>query len=427
MLVERSRTENALNRLLVPFRSHKSLSKTFCQRMGKYNVLPGTVALIIQQQKGLQELTDEMLFWLLKETIDIISSNDDLHTLTSGVKVEKFFTPKEIKLYSESSIPKEDRKQFPITFEPVIQIADDQWYAVCDISKIIRLRDTQVITYNRRTQREMTIQERRGREPLFKINVNEKSVSEIKNLMLSGHYIPHPITLNMNLDKGTVMNYDAKRFSLTIESGQIDIIDGYHNYLAMTRAKDESSDFEYSCPVNIMFFSESKAGLYVAQEDKKNKINKSYIESLDTTKKGNLVVKKLSEDNESLIGNYIDRHKGIINYTELVDNIKYNWDIKTSMDEILLYNKLKQYFNAFVMNNQEIFKQPISFKQICILVRTIKYCDDNNYSMNDASNLMINTIAHSDEIDNKKYVAKLVKKTLFKDIDELIERSVSNV
>ena len=66
MLTDRIKVENVLNKAYEEFRHNKSLVKELCQRMIKYNVMPGVTALIVQQQKGLQELTEEMLFWLLK-------------------------------------------------------------------------------------------------------------------------------------------------------------------------------------------------------------------------------------------------------------------------------------------------------------------------------------------------------------------------
>lgn len=424
MLTDRIKVENVLNKAYEEFRHNKSLVKELCQRMIKYNVMPGVTALIIQQQKGLQELTEEMLFWLLKETHDLLKTKD--YNQLNNLKVDKYYTDKELALYSTSALPEKDTKQFPIVFKNIVQVENDQWFVTVDIDFIKHLRDTQVVVYNRRTQRQMAIQERIGREPLYKINVVERSVKEIKDLMVSGQYIPHPITLNMNADKEVDFAFDGKQNILVVKKAQIDIIDGYHNYLAMLRAYDENSNFTYRCPINLMLFSESKAGMYIAQEDKKNKINKSYVESLDYSKKGNLVVKKLSEDEDSLLKGIISRFDGVINYTDLADNINFNWNPKTALEEFTISAQLKKYFNELVMKYNYLFSEVKSFKDICIMVRAIKYCIESNIPV-ELSADMVNTILFkSTSIDEHKFKNKIVRKTLFKDVDELI-RGVVNV
>ena len=166
--------------------------------------------------------------------------------------------------------------------------------------------------------------------------------------------------------------------------------------------------------------------MYIAQEDKKNKINKSYVESLDYSKKGNLVVKKLSEDEDSLLKGIISRFDGVINYTDLADNINFNWNPKTALEEFTISAQLKKYFNELVMKYNYLFSEVKSFKDICIMVRTIKYCIESNIPA-ELSADMVNTILFkSTSIDEHKFKNKIVRKTLFKDVDELI-RGVVNV
>ena len=110
MLTDRIKVENVLNKAYEEFRHNKSLVKELCQRMIKYNVMPGVTALIVQQQKGLQELTEEMLFWLLKETHDLLKTKD--YNQLNNLKVDKYYTDKELALYSTSALPEKDTKQF---------------------------------------------------------------------------------------------------------------------------------------------------------------------------------------------------------------------------------------------------------------------------------------------------------------------------
>ena len=78
------------------------------------------------------------------------------------------------------------------------------------------------------------------------------------------------------------------------------------------------------------------------------------------------------------------------------------------------------------MKYNYLFSEVKSFKDICIMVRAIKYCIESNIPA-ELSADMVNTILFkSTSIDEHKFKNKIVRKTLFKDVDELI-RGVVNV
>ena len=250
----------------------------------KYNLLPSRIVDIIDKRLPIQEIGEGELFWLCYELHNILD--------TVTLNVEKYFTEKEIQSYPKTTLPSLKIEKFPVRFENIQRIKSNQWQCVMHIEDLMNLKQRQVITYNPNTQRPLMVIEK-GQKVITKVDLNKDSVAEIMRLMEQGFYNPHHITINLNKDLDTEPIFNGN--DMVVEEGQLDIIDGYHNYIAATRMKAKHKDFEYYMPIVITHFDERQAGMYIAQENKKNLINTNYTDSLDITNTGNLITERIND------------------------------------------------------------------------------------------------------------------------------------
>ena len=145
--------------------------------------------------------------------------------------------------------------------------------------KLFELYKNQIINYNKNTQRPLKEVTKHGVKT-YKINKNKQSVNAIKEDLKKGLFIPNCLTFNINMDNPSNEYYvDEENGELVLENGQFDLIDGFHRYSAITELLLENPDIEFNFGIWIMNFDENKSCRFIAQEDKRNKINKTYTKS----------------------------------------------------------------------------------------------------------------------------------------------------
>lgn len=193
------------------------------------------------------------------------------------------------------TIKKYDTEILPYKFNNVLQINNSQWVCSLHIKDVIDLYLSQLIHYNTETQRQQTVVKTSAGSIKTKITVNQKSVKEIEKLLEKGLFISNFITINVNEDSGNEFVYDGEDGSFTLKKGHFDIIDGFHRMLAMSQAYSKNNNIDYITGVHIVAFPTDKAKRYIVQEDKKNKINKQYIKTLDGSDLINVLIDRLNE------------------------------------------------------------------------------------------------------------------------------------
>ena len=192
-------------------------------------------------------------------------------------------------------LPKNDKKVLPYKFNNVLQINNSQWVCSLHIKDVIDLYLSQLIHYNTETQRQQTVVKTSAGSIKTKITVNQKSVKEIEKLLEKGLFISNFITINVNEDSGNEFIYDGEDGSFILKKGHFDIIDGFHRMLAMSQAYSKNNNINYVTGIHIVAFPTDKARRYIIQEDKKNKINKQYIKTLDGSDLINVLIDRLNE------------------------------------------------------------------------------------------------------------------------------------
>ena len=296
-----------------------------------------TTKLLNGSKENLEAASIEELYWLAS-TISIVLKNE---------KLLKYFTQHEHNAYLKTKNRQNVQEKYPIEFDNVIQIANDQWVTVINTDKLFELYKNQIINYNKNTQRPVIVKEKGGVTE-YKIFVNKQSIEEISSLMKQNLFVPNDITLNMNIDNPEI-DFEYKNGKIIVYSGLLDIIDGYHRYRAIIKNKLEDDTFEFTMVLNVMNFDEVKACTYIAQQDKRNKINKTVTRTMDATNPINTLIQRLNEDTRCYISGKIGRTEtDKINSIWLFELIDSCYKIKDRSEIISLHKYLKNIFNTIV-------------------------------------------------------------------------------
>lgn len=329
----------------------------------KYNLLPSRIVDVIDKRLPIQEMGEGELFWVCDELHNIVDVNI--------LEVGRYFTDKELSSYPKAKLPSLKTKKFPVVFENVQRIKSNQWQCVMFIDDLMNLKQRQVITYNPNTQRPLIVIEK-GEKIVTKVDLNKESVSEIMKLMEQGFYNPHHITINLNKDLGTEPIFRGN--DIVVQEGQLDIIDGYHNYIAATRMKAKHKDFEYYMPIIITHFDEKQAGMYIAQENKKNLINTSYTDSLDITNTGNLITERINDNTDFyLYGKVGKQSYSQVPFSALSSIVHHYFkSVKQGAETSKLVKEIVEYWNCVIDNEPNLQDCKYKTRDLAIIVTCFK-------------------------------------------------------
>ena len=289
--------------------------------------------------------------------------------------VKKYFTAEEIKAFSKQKFERQ-HFELPLVFDDMVQIAPDQWIGKITAKELMALKDAQVIKYNENTQRTMR-RIVRGETRYYKIALNEKSVTEIKEALQSGAYIPDDITLNMPQE---TTEFDFSKGKITInELDKLDIIDGYHRYIAISRVMMENKDFDYPMELRLVSYSEEKAKQLIYQKDQKTKMRQVESNSLNQYNPANIVVDQLNSEPGSNIQGMINRNGGMISHADLAAFVGAFWftNRKVTRKEILTVKKeLQDKFNSYIASDLSLTNHTFTTKEIAAITYCFRFEQD---------------------------------------------------
>ena len=215
--------------------------------------------------------------------------------IIDNFNAEDYFGKSKIELYSKPEKPEET---YPIEFENVLQISEDQFLTTISTQKIRELYNKAIIYYNLATQRDPKIYTVDGKTEV-KIRINKSSVSQIKYLLIENKFIPNALTWNVrNGEESGVWDYSSGLATFELKANGFDIIDGFHRYLAIVQALRINPELDIQFPLYIVVFNEDKAKRFIAQEDKRNKINPYYSKALDIGKFEHRVLTLMNKDSD---------------------------------------------------------------------------------------------------------------------------------
>lgn len=256
------------------------------------------------------ENADEQELFIFVDTIGNVCGKN---------KINYFFSEKEIELYSNIKY-KPKKIKFPLVYS-CMEVTEQQWIGTISAKELIRLRDAQLINYNENSQRTMK-HIIRGNSEIWKISLNQQAVNQIMNLMQQGRFIPNTITLNLPQD--SLYYYDQEKKELIIkEITQFDILDGYHRFIAISKATILDPDFDYVMEIRFACYPAGQDEYFTYQEDQKTHMSKMQSKALDPADLGNQICKTINSDTEFLLNNQLLRSGGLIDMSVMSDAIRY--------------------------------------------------------------------------------------------------------
>lgn len=350
MLVNREKLENELRVIISEFSADKKVK----EKVGKYFINKGMYeaeALNIFAQRTPLETLSELMLGIFTDALYQTVFYDKINP-------DKFFTDVEIKEINKYKAKKKDNKKFPVVFEAVRQLNTNQWYTDLTIQQVAELYGRRVPTYNPNTQRQLKTV-KHGDKIITKIDINRDSVNDIKQHIIDGTFFSNFITFNIREDGSE--KFDIVDGDLKITDGYIDVTDGFHRGIAFIEVVLEHPDIEFSTGVMITHVDEERAQQYIVQEDKRNKIDSKYIDSLNIEKISTTITKKINENSKSYLKGKITTDKNKIKYKSEVimfDVLSKSIDLvfkPTENIDLINYSKyIIDALNVIVENNMDL-------------------------------------------------------------------------
>lgn len=311
------------------------------------------------------------------EIIYCITEAVDIHY--NEKLAETYFSQKEITKFKAFKYHT-GKLTFPIVIPAIEVDCGRQWVGSINAKYLLEWEQFGKIRYNVEKQR-VRKQFIRGEDVAFKLDVKEKSVKEIANLMKKKEYIPDIITLDLPDDDDT-LDYeylDNKRELLIRKIDHFDISDGFHRLLAMKRCKMENPGFDYPMEIRITAFPIYRTQSFIYQQDQKNKMSVTNSNSMNKSRASNMVVERLNDiGNGCNLCGQIKRSGGILEYSALSDLIEYYWfksypgkefknkEISDVMTEV------RGLINTFVDTNPDYYEKYINYKILSVYFWLIK-------------------------------------------------------
>jgi DNA-sulfur modification-associated len=352
MKVNRSELEQVLLQKFEDIKSDSKFTEELKSELAKYNILAGDVQKIINQFTPIGELDDTLLFLITKS----------IHSLTTENRFnpETYFNEREIQVASRHREDLDERVKLPITIENVVYLNDQEFITALPIKTLVEWDNSQLIEYNPETQRNPKERMKRGKIVTL-ANVNKQSVKEIVEHILNKTYRSDTIILNLLADGRDKLTYDEKHARLTIESGEIDILDGFHRLNAFSQVINQlNPDEDLKIQVSIKNFTTKEAQAYVAQINTVNKMPNTYIQKLRADRYSDIVAKELQKESElknrvspTHLLNHAVGH--LVSYKLLTEEIDEQFKINSKIEALNLANYLIVFFDYLIGSFPEEF------------------------------------------------------------------------
>lgn len=376
----------------------------------KYDMPRGLASDFITMRMSLSEASEYVLFCLLDGIANSLKLND---------VASRFYTEQEIKTYSNAKF--EDTKiKFPLRFK-VIEIESDHWTGKITIKDMMKLRAAQLINYNVNAQRMMQ-KIIKGDKEYYKIFINQANVNAITELYKKNVYIPTPFTLNIPQDSNADFYYDSEKCELVIKSlDHFDINDGYHRYIAACKVSDLDPNFDYNMELRIVNFSDVKSKQFIWQQDQKTKMKKVDSNSLNMESAANIILTRVNENPNCNMRGLIGRNQGSINFGEFADllhHLLFKGKTKEIQNAAIidLTKELINFFNLITEHDKK-YLETYSYKQLCAVTYLFV-----NYRHNPEfiCNVIDEVVEKTESLDNKKFYSRVPKKSIFNDIERIV-------
>ncbi|SHO53678.1 hypothetical protein [Anaerocolumna xylanovorans] len=310
----------------------------------EYNITVDILNEIIR----IETLSYDMLYKLMS-SIKALCLENYTELDSSDLNEEEYFTEIEMKEFKKP-IPKKEQN-----FNIVIK--DGNWHLTdinpynyitihTDINEVYRWAKLGLLKFNPETQRDLIVIESNG-VPVSQLDVNWRSVGEIQDRMVDGMYFPVQGTININpeINEKTV---EIRGKDLIIPEGiQLDLIEGFHNYLAEIRSKIKNGNWNFPCEFRIVFLSTKSANRYIEQMDKKNHFKETQVVRLNVGNPYTYIINHLNTSGDYLLHGTIDDNMYVYLYDLLPEF--FNEVVKEKNQKILVSEYLLESLNRIIV------------------------------------------------------------------------------
>lgn len=286
-----------------------ALDEVKTEMFNKFNVKSDVTVDIFNYSTPIETLPYHLLYKLMAciKVVGIKRGDFDY----SDLNEEAYFNENEIPEYSKP-VPKKD-ENFDIVIKDWHQTNVGMYSYITihtDINEVIRWRDYNKLRFNPETQRDLIVIETNG-IPISKLDINNKSVEKMQDSMLDGSYFPVAGALNINPELYDEYPIEIKNGDIIIRRKfKIDLVEGFHNYLAYTGAKDKSikdgKEWNYPCEFRLYLMNVDDANRYILQMDLKNHFKETQTSRIDTLNPYNYFVTNLNNSSKFSLRGTID-------------------------------------------------------------------------------------------------------------------------
>ena len=355
----------------------KDHPKKYAKELGfimaqNFNVKYGMTAGIFNDPAIFDTMSYDMMYKLmvsLKELLKDYSIEID----STDLNVDYYFTDAEKTMYS---IPLEEKENdFDIVIKEWHRQKEGQYDIITiftNIDEVIKWRDYNKLRFNPETQRDLITVKTKG-VPIKKLDINNNSISKMKELMLKGIYFPVTGHININPEFSEETIYFSNGDLIIPQKAKIDLIEGFHNYIAETQVKDENPDWEYPVKFELLFLNTERANEFINQMDTKNHLKAAQKAKIDTGSQANYIINELNVSSKFHLRGTINKNNFLYLYN-LINKIYNVKDRKPAVDLL----KCLQTNTNYMISETDHYEIPLNKKEWFVVLYLTKKCIDNN-------------------------------------------------
>jgi len=307
----------------------------------KKRVRPQKISKLFNKQLDIDTLEDYDIYYLAKTLLEYPHA-------TADIKPDKFFTEIEIEDFeNRPDIDYSVNIDNQIVINDVTEILPNKMWGTVNVNgrMIKSWFDKGLPTYNVNTQRP-TIKKNIKGKIKEEINVNSKSVQEIKELILKNEYFPVTLTFNILENGYERFKYDKETKQMFIDvdlKSEFDLIDGFHNSRAIIQALRDNPNINQMYKLDIYRIDEKSARKFINDKNKQNLFPEESESYYDTSDISTVIVDDLN-------------NSGISTTNLIKDNIGKDFD---DVDLLNKYCSLDTLTKALKNNFDELDKKTL--------------------------------------------------------------------
>lgn len=261
---------------------------------------------------------------------------------------------------------KEEDKEldFPHTFGNfVIRTTENDFNTSLLFKEVGDLWNSNILQWSPDIQRKPKESLSKKGELVRKPRVAKLGVSQITELMLKKRFRSNQITFCILMDGHEDISYDQG--DLTVNSGNMYIIDGFHRLNALLNTLEKEPDYEGYIDVAIKYLSYDEARFYLGQLNKMSKFDKTFVKVLMNEEISDKIVNDL-KSKSALRGRITDEtHVGkkktyLTNFAILSKGIEDIFNPQNNVDRINISEVLVNFFDYLIDYYPEDFSRDIT-------------------------------------------------------------------